>query len=283
MAGRDENNGDSLINDVTLHGLPGTLLFTLRARAAETSRSDALLHDELAAAWYRRIVVPPAMQAMMEAAYTPVFQLGTAVRARLYDDMTANFLAARTQALVVELGAGLSTRYQRFARPGLQWVELDLAEAIAYRRQLEGETAVHHFLPTSMTDPHWPSALPAMPAADTLFLAEGVLFFLSPEEVAALFGLLARHFGGAGIGMDVLTQRFSRQARAAFAAADVPMRWLVADVQDVADLGVTIHQQWTVTHLHLSRWQALGFDPQKLLASAGNIVLSGTVDGDGNP
>lgn len=263
---------------VWLDGPAGTLLLTLRARAEETMRPDAILHDELAARWYAQLSAPPTVQAMMSAAYSPVFQLGTAVRARLYDDITAAFLAQHPQALVVELGAGLSTRYQRFARPGLQWIELDLPSAVACRRQLEVETADHQFLAASMTDPTWPMALPALAATNIMFLAEGVLFFLSPNEIAALFSLLKRHFAGASIGLDVLTHTFSRHTQAAFAAAGVPLQWLVADAQDVAELGVTIRQQWTVTHLHLSRWQALGFTPQKLLASQGNVALAGLVN-----
>lgn len=263
---------------VQLEGLAGTLLFTLRARAEESSRPNAILRDDLAVQWYQRIVVPPEWTTLMETIYTPVFQLGTAVRTRLYDDITMRFLAQHPTALVVELGAGLSTRYHRCARPGLHWVEVDLPSAIACRRQLEIETAVHQFLPASITDPTWLSALPRFSAAEILFLAEGVLFFLSPDEMTALFCMLTHHFPTASIGLDVLTQQFSPHAQSAFAAAALPMQWLVAEIQEVSDLGVVVQQQWTVTHEYLSRWQELGFSPQKLLASQGNIVLTGLLE-----
>lgn len=260
-----------------LFGLPGTLLLTLRARALEAARPDAILADPLAAAWLAQLAPAPDFQPVVDAAVTPVFQLGTAVRAHLYDQLTARFLAAHPDPLVVELGAGLSTRYQRLGAGRARWVELDLPAAIAARRMVDAETADHRYLACSMADPAWPAQLPPADPAQTLFLAEGVLFFLPETAVGALCRLLTTHFRGATFGLDVLTRQFSPKTRAAFAAAGIPFQWLVADTAALAPLGLTLQASWTVTQRFPERWQALGFDPARLPDGQGNVVVEARV------
>ncbi|MCA9935324.1 MAG: class I SAM-dependent methyltransferase [Ardenticatenaceae bacterium] len=257
-------------------GLPGTLVYTLRARAEEHGRSDAILSDPQAVHWYSQLSIPDATQQAMEMAYSPIFQLGTAVRARLYDDICCQFLDAHSPACVLELGAGLSTRYQRLHRPGMQWFELDLPPAIAARKLVDKETADHHFLAASMLDAGWTERVmeTAVPPHQTLFMAEGVLFFLNPEEIHQLFHLLRTHFPGATLACDILTQEYSPKARARFAAAHTPIQWLVANEEELATWGLHIRKSQTVTHHYLERWEALGFKRQRLLATQGNIILT---------
>ncbi len=262
-----------MIRIMILTGLPRTLLFTLRARAEEDGRSHPILCDPLAADWYGR-VSPASMDI-----YTPVFQLGTAVRAHLYDIITKRFLERRPNGLVVELGAGLSTRFQRLRQYRASWIELDLPDAIAFRRQFDTETNRHIFLPTSMTAADWPRQLPCAQPQDILFIAEGVLFFLPPDEIARLFEALNGHFPGATLALDVLTNRFSPKARAAFAASDTPMQWFVDDETDLTQFGLSLLESRVVTHLFPERWQALGFAPERLKRSKGNIVVTTSIGG----
>ena len=65
------------MNGRYLSGLPRTLLFTLRARAEEQNQVEPLVVDP---------------QQMEIAAYSPIFQLATAVRAHIYDQITHSFI-----------------------------------------------------------------------------------------------------------------------------------------------------------------------------------------------
>lgn len=264
-----------------LSGLPGTLLFTLRARAEETARPDALLHDPLAAAWYAQLPLSPTMQAALAEAYSPVFQLSTAIRARLYDEAAARFVAGRKRPLLIELGAGLSTRFARLGAAQAHWLELDLPEAIAARRLVDREHRGHRFLPYSVTDERWVEQVKeretAVAPQDILFIAEALLFFLAPGDVQALFSLLRQHFPGATIACDVLTDQFSPAARRRFAAHDIPMQWLPQDTHELNELGLTITAETVITHHFPARWQALGFDPAHLQTTRANVLVEAIV------
>lgn len=262
-----------------LSGLPATLLMTLRARAEEHGRTDALLQDPQAAAWYQQVAPQVAQNPLFSSAYTPVFQLGTAVRAHLYDALTTQFCQTHPHPLIVELGAGLSTRYHRLNQGNGRWVELDLPPAIAFRRILETETADHTFLSASLTDPHWPHLLPPTPPENILFIAEGVLFFLTPTHIDTLSQLLRHHFPGATFAFDVLGEGYNPALRTLFAAADAPMHWFLGNLADLLSLGWRLQQEWVVTHHALERWQTLGFSRQRLLASRGNQICLTLIQG----
>jgi len=256
-----------------LSGLPGTLLFTLRARAEENGRADRLLADPLAVQWYEQLPQPPEMQRVMAALYSPVFQLGAAIRTRFYDEVAERFLAAHDHPVVVELGAGLSTRFARLGADRAQWLELDLPEAIAARKLVDEETAAHRFLPFSMVDEAWTEQVTAVSPANILFIAEGVLFFLSPADIATLFALLRSRFPGATFAFDALTEQFSASARRRFAAHDTPMQWFLPDENAVHSLGLSVRQTAVVAHQALARWQSLGFEPAHLLTTHVNLLL----------
>jgi len=264
---------------VELAGLPRTLLFTLRARAEEDGRPHPILSDPLAHEWYGRILQTDDLQQVMSQAYTAVFQLGAAVRARLYDEMARRFVDGRQNPVIVELGAGLSTRFHRLADVAAHWVELDLAEAIAFRRQFDAETERHTFLPYSMLDEGWLGRIPAADPADVLFLAEGVLFFLAPDEIERLFGWVNGRFPQAAFAFDALTENFNPKARAIFAASDAPMQWFVPAGTDFSALGLAIQSRQVVTHHFTGRWQSLGFHPNNLRQNQGNILITGQLTG----
>ncbi len=264
---------------VKLAGLPRTLLFTLRARAEEHGRPHPILSDPLAHEWYGRVRQTDDLQRVMAKAYTAVFQLGTAVRARLYDEMAGRFVDGRQNPVIVELGAGLSTRFHRLRHHRAHWMELDLPEAIAFRRRFDAETERHTFLPYYMLDEGWLAQIPAVNPADVLFLAEGVLFFLTPDEIERLFGLVHGRFPRATFAFDILTEGFNSKSQAIFAANDAPMRWLVPAGADFSALGLAAQTQQVVTHHFTPRWQSLGFQPEKLRQNQGNILITGQLTG----
>lgn len=265
----------------TLTGSPRTLLFTLRARAEEHVHAQRLFADPVAAEWYRDVVLDAGAEMAMKSAYSPVFQLGTAVRTTLYDNITTNFLKNHPNGLIVELGAGLSTRMYRLGHLGGRWLALDLPQAICFRQRVEGETTNVAHISASLLDPIWFTQLPAITPENILFMAEAVLFFLASEEIKTLITALQTGFPGAHFAFDVLTQQFSPKARARFFAADAPMLWLVQDEQDLVSFDLTILEQWVATHVFLERWQALGFQAERLLAGKGNIIFNTHLNNSG--
>jgi O-methyltransferase involved in polyketide biosynthesis len=61
-----------------------------------------------------------------------------ALRTAVFDEWVLEFLAGHPTGTVVEIGAGLSTRFERLDNGQATWVDIDLPDAMDLRRQLLG-------------------------------------------------------------------------------------------------------------------------------------------------
>lgn len=236
-----------------LRGTPKTLLLTLRARAIEHARPDGLFRDPTAADWSARL----PWDAEYEALLTPTRQTGFAVRTRVYDEVAARFLDSHPGARVVELGAGLSTRWQRIGQGRAhraEWVEIDLPEVITLRRELEGESEGHRTIARSLFDHTWMDTLPEAASEDSLFIAEGVLVFLPEAEVRAVVVAMRRRFPGATFLLDAGGGALETRSGPPFAAAGAPMQWFVRGESEVAALGLDLRHVWPMLTQYPERW-----------------------------
>ena len=127
------------------------MLMTTRARVEEHQRPDAIFQDPKASEWWQSL----AWDTELNSFYTPIAQLTWAVRANLFDEIARHHIASHTDSVVVELGAGLSTRYHRLGQSCYCWIDLDLPEVTALRRQLDVETEQHRFWEYSALDFRW--------------------------------------------------------------------------------------------------------------------------------
>lgn len=223
---------------VTLTGVPQTLLLTTRARVEEHQRPDGILQDPKAVQWFQDL----PWYDRLDTLYTPLSQLGWAVRAYQIDQITQQFLAKRKAALVVELGSGLSTRYFRIAREKDTWFEVDLPEVIDLRLQVDQETSTHRFYRGSVLDLGWMESLPEFQSEDMLFLAEGLLMYFSQSEVQTLLKAMQQQFSGSTLALDVVGGLTRGQAARKLADLGAPLGWFVRNEQDLVDMGLSVTQ-----------------------------------------
>ena len=129
----------SEIKSQTLSGVSETLLVTLYLRAMETQRPDALIKDEKAVALvtqksfdFTRVRQIPLSEAN---------KLVIILRNREFDRYARDFLARCPDAVVIHIGCGLDSRFERVAeRNGrVEWYDLDFPDVIELRRKHLGD------------------------------------------------------------------------------------------------------------------------------------------------
>ena len=183
--------------------LSETLLIPLWAKAVEQERDERLLTDPEA----------PRMLAQIDYDFSKfknivMSQVGCCGRAQIFDNEAQKFIAAHPDAVVVQLGAGLDTRFERLGRPQITaWYDLDLPEVIALRRQLLPEST-NHYLAISLFDESWMQTVAAHGKPVLLLSANteqvrqqpeaGMLFAAlleKPLDATALAQAIRRHAG----------------------------------------------------------------------------------------
>ena len=157
-----------------------TLLIPLYMRAKESRRRDAVLHDPEAERLVARIAYDYGKfdKAWMSA-------LGCVVRSRYYDQRVESFIRLNARPVVVNVGCGLDTRFQRIAeRRNAVFYELDLPEVMAIREKLLPAPAGDNYLAGSLLDTEWLEGLRTRhPDGHFIFVFEGVLMYFHEEQV----------------------------------------------------------------------------------------------------
>jgi len=170
------------------------------------------------------------------------------------DDAVERFLTRTDRPVVVELGAGLSTRHARLGRERAVWIALDLPAAVAVRRAFEPETAHHRLIAASLVDPEWPILLGDVEAGRVMLTAEGVLGFLAPADLRTLFWRLRRHWPGATIVFDAAGHAVLEGIGPQLAGLGAPIQWTIQDETDVAALGVSLLDVRPMLGEYPERW-----------------------------
>jgi len=152
-----------------------TLLLPLWGRAVETRKPNPILVDEAAA----RILRDTGYDfSTIAARMSFVSQLAWVVRCAHMDRTLRAFLARRPDATVVNLGCGLDTTFERVDNGRVQWIDLDMPDAIALRREFIKESERRRFFATSMLDTGWLECVDRN--RPVFFMAMG-LFYYIPE------------------------------------------------------------------------------------------------------
>src|SRR3989304_1026738 len=114
---------------VNLQGVAQTLLVPLACRAIESIRPDAIIHDPRAVEVYNAL--GGNSDFLMGMGGVDVFV--TMMRVRQFDRFACAFLASNPDGLIVDLGCGLDTRFNRLDDGQMIWLGVDLPEVIGLR------------------------------------------------------------------------------------------------------------------------------------------------------
>lgn len=226
-------------SDMMLSGIPGTSLWGLKARAQEHENAEGLFQDALAESWFRKL--SPFFSPALARWYTPTLQRSIALRTDILDRAVRMHLQRYPNAVVVEMGAGFSTRYHRLQPAQAQWYEWDLPEMIEVRLGLQEPLAPnHHYLAYSLTDTDWMQALSLEDPERYFFIAEGLFMYFPRETVETLLLSMQTHFSGAFIAFDVLGAFNLKAAQAPGEEVDAPVYWGVQNTETLlTELGLS--------------------------------------------
>jgi len=138
---------------VELGGIPETMLWTLHNRASEAKRSDARLKDPDAIRIYDAIDYDYEKSFGKPDGSHPM-------RSLVFDEALRPWLTAHPGGTVVELACGLETQFQRCDDGKVQWLCVDVSEALDVRERFLPESPRCRHVRKSALDLTWMSVEP---------------------------------------------------------------------------------------------------------------------------
>jgi methyltransferase (TIGR00027 family) len=242
-----------LVTTADLSAVNNTALLTLYCRARETQTDDPILRDPIAVELMRQITPLIAnssdrlLRSLAKGTLEPQVIIHIALRAKKYDDYARQFLSRHPNGVVVNLGCGMDTRFQRLDDGQLMLFDLDLPEMISFKRQFLPPGGRYHYIPRSVFDYTWMDEVARVGRRPALFLAEGLLMYLEPGKVKALVLELRRRFPGSELVCELFNEFWLRQPWRSIAMGkmqrqlhigkDAEFQFGVADSQEMESWG----------------------------------------------
>jgi O-methyltransferase involved in polyketide biosynthesis len=242
-----------------LEGISQTLLMTLYARARESQQPDPMLKDDKAVEMVQRLSGDFSRLRMHRHD-----EIAVIMRMRRFDNYVRDFQMRNPEAVVVHVGCGLDTRFERVDNGCVEWFDLDVPDVIVLRRKLiSQESNRYHMLAVSVFEESWLEEVSRYKPRPFLFLAEGVFPYFEEEQVKLLFLKLRDHFPGSELVCDAHTPFviWADNLQLAFAGVQARLHWRLRHGKDVEDWaeGICLIDEWNYyedddPHLKAFRW-----------------------------
>ena len=185
----------------TLDAVPSTLLIPLAARALGDAMFPAkAVHDVYAAQALRSLDTDVSL--FLD---DRIGVYGVLSRTRIFCDLARHFFSRFPDALGVNLGCGLSHYFQWLDQHTNHWLDADLPQVMALRKQLLPAGGKRlRYAEVDISQPGWWARLKLPRQRDgvpVLLICEGVLMYLEPAQVQSVL----REFGeNAPVGSELL-------------------------------------------------------------------------------
>lgn len=173
----------------TIQHVSDTARWVALYRAMESERPDALFHDRYA----RRLAGERGERILASVPKARAWAWPMVVRTAVMDELILWVIERDGVGTVLNLAAGLDTRpYRLSLPPSLRWIEVDFPDVIAYKREQlarEQPGCALEQVGIDLTDVARRRALFAQIGVATrqvLVISEGLLIYLTPQQVAAL-------------------------------------------------------------------------------------------------
>ncbi len=233
-----------------------TLLIPLYFRAVESQRPDAIITDS-----YAVEIVEALDYDFAKFNHAWKVQLDVAIRTEIFDRLTKEFLTAHPSSIVVNLGAGLDGRFLRLDNGRVRWLDLDLPDAIALRRQFYTESERNQFLALSVLDTAWIDALAVRESDSVLLLAEGLFCYFTEAELKSLLRSLVDRLPDAQLVFQSISPEFVQQQHRvpAINSTQAVFRWGIESGRELEswDSRIKFIDEWAFIDQHPARWGLL--------------------------
>ena len=181
-----------------------TLMLPLWARARETEKDNPVVYDTYAKNIVERIDYDFSR---IEDGPAADHQGVWAIRAYNFDSIIEAFIENTNRSVVVNIGAGLDTTFQRVDEGTVRWINIDLPDVVALRQRLIPDSEREMTIARSIFDFTWIDAISQWTQGRSiLFMAAGVLCYFEAREVEILFRKLAKTFPSAHVTFDAMSR-----------------------------------------------------------------------------
>jgi len=247
------NSNSSIAN---LPPVSETLLITTYLRSLETQRVNGIIKDD------KSVEIVDCLDYDFSQYNSSLNQALIAIRTEVIDEFVSHFILQNPHTTVVNLGAGLCTRFFRLDNSLVHWIEIDIPLVKPIWDSFLGETERHQFHASCVLNLNWIKKIKEMKVRNPLFIAEGLLMFFSEIEVKYLLQNIRDSFPNSEIIFDSLGVFLAQNSRlnSQSLGFNTSYKWGIDDLAEIENWGARIKlvNQWHYLDRHKTRLGWLG-------------------------
>ncbi|MFW5489009.1 MAG: class I SAM-dependent methyltransferase [Desulfovibrio sp.] len=235
-----------------------TLIIPLAMRTLEAAHPSPIMVDPMAADIVEQLGCDLERFKGKRAS-----QVGTAIRVRHFDEQVYNFITRHDDPVVISLGCGLDTRFQRIDTGKGTFYEIDLPEVIELRESLIPSAERNPYMAISMFDPGWMEAIRQRhPNTPVCIVAEGVFMYFDEAPIHALFCSMANAFQAGEIIFDACSSTACRNTKRHETVKDTNamFKWGLDNDKELESWSPRLRHKDTTLYMNqeTKRWGMLG-------------------------
>ena len=233
-----------------------TALIPLYARALESRRKTPILKDPKA------IEIADSIDWDFSRFGQRRRVIGCCLRTAIFDAYVRDFLNRHPEATVVEIGAGLNTRFERVDNGRVHWFDLDLPDMVELRKTFFRDSERRVTIAASVLDLGWIDTV-RRSSGPYLLIAETVFVYLEEAQVKTALRQIASGLPEAAIVLDTVGRRAVDSANQDHAKRKLAARflWACEDPSLIQDwqIGLQCVESRTLANLPDCLWPRLSF------------------------
>lgn len=218
---------------IDLTGVPQTLLMPLIGRAKYSRETYSPIHDEKAIEIVNSLDYDfDHLLQVKNVKQTTLFWMA---RAYHFDCAIKQYLQKYPDALIVNLGCGLDTTFNRVDNGKLTWVDLDLPDVIELRKQILPPSQREHYIAKSIVDFSWIDDVKKY-NKPIFFFAGGLFMYFTDEQVKEIFNIMSVNFPGGELIFDNISPKGLAHANKMLQNSNMKnalLQWSIADGNEI--------------------------------------------------
>lgn len=182
--------------ELQLGDIQATAIIPLAIKAAETMREHPRFTDHKAVEIVQRLGIDTAQYDKFMS------REGVVARTIMLDRQLGEILEESPDTVIVNIGAGFDSRFDRVDNGKIWWFDLDLPDAIRVREQLFGERDRVTMIAGSALEDGWCEAVRQKlegRSSKPVFIAEGLFMYLTLDQIGTLLRVLRENFPEGGL------------------------------------------------------------------------------------
>lgn len=166
-----------------------TLLLPLWGRATESKKEKPKLIDKKAVEIIEKIDYDFST---ITKNISWISQLAWVARSMHIDNVISEFSNKYPDAIIVNIGCGLDTTYERMVNKKIKFIDIDLPDVIELRKNFFKDDDKRKTISASFLDKHWIKEINIK--SNVLFIAAGVFYYFNETQIRDFFIFLADNF-----------------------------------------------------------------------------------------